>query len=477
MTGTRAAHRRGPTTVLRALSAVSLLLAGAVGAATGWGAVPLEVLALAVVGVAAGELVVLSIAVGRQRWPASVTEGAVAACLVAADGAWSVLAVGLGVVVAQRVRRAPRAHRRLDLARSLLAMALAAALSTALGGGIAAAAAGTAVYWLVSCTLLAAAVSTTSSRPLRSLLAARAPLSGLHASASASIGLLAAFLSAEAPLGLLALAVPAAVLWSTYDRAGRGGEARLFAELARGPGRTADASASLLVTAAARLLGGADVDLLVLTCDGPVEFAGDETGVPVRRALGSAALDQPWVLRALTGGGVRLGRVDGRPYVTTVLGAPDRPLAVLRARRQVGAPDFDRRELRLADVLAVQADAWLGEPLRGTAAVDQRAVGTTTALAGVRASAERLAGLAAGSGPLDRAVDAAVRELHALERAVAALLGAHAREATSVSVPAPRTPDSGAPATADREDVAPSPPSAAAASGADADWTTTGVLR
>ena len=471
---TRLSRRRAPAAVLRSLSAVCLLLAVAVGVATGWGAAPPGVLLLAVLGVAVGELAVRWSRQDRHGWPVSITEAAVAACLLTADGAWSVLALGLGVVVAQLVRRAPRLHRQLDLARSVLAMALAAALSSALGGGVLAACAGTAVYWLISGVLLAAAVSTTSSRPIRSLLALWAPRSGQQATASASIGLLAAYLWVEAPLALLGLAVPSVLIWSTYDRAARTGEARLFAELARSPGRTPDASASLLVTAAARLLGGADVDLLVLTGDGPVEFSGDESGVPTRRPAESAALDQPWVQAALSTGRAQLGRVDGRPHVTTVLGVADRPLAVLRARRPVDAPDFDRRELRLAGVLAGHADAWLSTPSgRSDPATDEGTVGATVALADVRASAERVAGLAAGDGPLDGATAELVRELHALERAVAALLGARAQDVRPALVPLPRAPGAGAQPLRAQGSLG-APPNS---SMADGDWTTTGVLR
>ncbi len=198
-----------------------------------------------------------------------------------------------------------------------------------------------AAFWLVNYVLVAIAVSLTSQRPFRSLVTSSAPLSALHTAGNTSIGLLAAYLAhRRAPLGLLGLVVPLALLWSSYDQqARRSAEARLFAELARGQeretGRSSDVSAQVVVTAAARLLGGADVELVLLAADGPVRYVGDETGVPDRRRVGSDVFDEPWVLRALGRAGRRGRRAtDGRPVrVAPSSATPTRPLAVLRARR------------------------------------------------------------------------------------------------------------------------------------------------
>jgi hypothetical protein len=113
------------------------------------------------------------------------------------------------------------------------------------------------------------------------------------------------------------------------------------------------------VTATARLLGGADVELVLLAPDGPVRYVGDETGLPERRRVGSDVFDEPWILRALGESGVTADRQDGRPSLSAVLGDPEDPLAVLRARRGVDAAAFDRDELRLAQVLVGQAHGWL----------------------------------------------------------------------------------------------------------------------
>ena len=450
-----------PATVLRALAAACVLLAAVVCAATGWGTAPLWAVPLLALAVVAASPAATS-SDGRRRTVCSV-EAAVGAALVVGAGAWLVVGVGAGVVVAQRLRRSPRTHRQVELASRLLASALASAVTAIAGGSVAAACAGTAIFWGAGCTLLAGAVSITSRRPLRSLLASQAPSSGVRAAGSGAIGVLAAYLALTAPPALLGLVVPAAAAWLTRDRPGTSGEARLLAELAREPGRTPDASAQLLVTAAARLLGGADVELLVLAADGPVCFVGDESGSPTTRI--PARLDEPWVQRALRGG-VQLGRDGRRPYVTTVLGRAGSPLAVLRARRPAGAAGFDRRELRLADLLGAQAVAWLSEPQPPVA--EQPQDGLATALVGVRGRAERLAGLAARPD----AVDEVVAELHALSQSVAVLLGARAL-AREVGQSAVRAPGTGAGEGA----VRPLVPSPRAPADDDPAWTTTGVLR
>ena len=407
---------------LRPLAAGCGVLAGAVAAASGWGGVPLPVVALLATVVAAAELVVLPARLGPSRWAASLTEGAVGACLLVGNGAWSVVAVGVGVGVAQTVRRCPRRKRELDLAVRLLATALAQAVCGAVGGGLVGALAGLAVFWLLTCVLLAVAVAAVSARPLLSLVVWIAQRSALHTAGSACLGLLAAWLALRAPLGLLGVALGVAVAHSASGHAAcRRGESRLFAHLAQLPERTPDASAQLLVTAAARLLQGADVELVVLDGGLARRFTGDERG----RSDGSydvIALDEPWVLDALTSGGVRCAREDDRPTLSAALHRPGRPRAVVRARRAAGAPDFDRRDLRNVDVLVARADAWL------VARVDGVEVAREPAVVRMRASVERLDALAArGAGGAQVGA-----ELHELERAVAALLGSAGLPAAAV---------------------------------------------
>src|SRR5262249_56398599 len=127
-----------------------------------------------------------------------------------------------------------------------------------------------------------------------------------------------------------------------------------------------------------------------------------------------------------------------------------RPLAVLIAWRPVRAARFTRADEQLARVLASQAESWLSVADL-TAQADEarsevevyRAAGrvlgdmgaeTAPALVVLRESSDRLARLANrfdGPDPVSQIVD----ELHAVERAVASLLGAIALAQPPESVP------------------------------------------
>jgi hypothetical protein len=458
---------------LVALGAALITLAAVVfdswGAAMWWG-VP----ALAV-GVALSEVAVVSLQFGRQTWAFSLTESVLGAAWVLHPGAWSVFGVMVGVLVAQVALKRPRIKKQFNIAMFSCATALGSLVAGVTGGYIAGAVAGLAVFFLVNHTLVAMAVAATSRRPVLPLLMNSMPLSALHMAGNSSIGLLAAFLAGAAPLGLLGLLVPLALLWSSYDQqTRRSQEARLFAELAAGQerasGRSSDVSAQVVVTAAARLFGGADVDMLLLAADGPVRYVGDEISRPQRLRVDADVFDEPWVMRALGARGIATGIENGRPWCSAVLGDPDEPQAVLVARRMVGSAPFGRREIRLAEVLVGQADSWLSVADlsdRAKAAKRQaevaedaaRALGdigaaTAPSLLVLRESADRLARLAENDGRVDDIIE----ELHMVERAVASLLGAVAL-------------------AADPDLVAAEDPGAAVPVRASADWTTTGVLR
>jgi hypothetical protein len=285
-----------------------------------------------------------------------------------------------------------------------------------------------------------------------------------------------------APLGLLGLMVPLALLWSSYDQqTRRSQEARLFAELAAGQerasARSSDTSAMVVVSAAARLFGGADVEMVLLAADGPVRYAGDETSAPRRLRVDAEVFDEPWVMRALGARGVSTGVEDGRPFCSAALGSTDSPQAVLIARRATGSAPFDRRETRLAEVLVGQAESWLSvsdlsdQVSTATERVEAadhtaRALGdigaaTAPALRVLGESADRLARLAQSQG----GVDDIVEELHLVERAVASLLGAVALAAD----PELARMDGD---LAGAGNLSPLPTARAGT-----DWTTTGVLR
>jgi hypothetical protein len=468
--------RGSSATVVRASAWSGLLLALALAAVSGWGSVPWwSPLALGLV-VTLAQVAVVPLQLGRQRWPFSLTEAALGAALVASTGAWSVVSVAVGVAVAQRLR-AQRVDGNVEVAQFAVAVALAQAVAGMVGGDVLGACAGLAVFWVVKHVLVGVAGSLVSGDRLRPLLLSAAPLSAVHTAGSCSVGLLAAFLAREAPLGLLGLVVPLALLWSSYDQQTRGAaEARLYAELAQGQeratGRSSQVSASVVVTAAARLLGGADVELVLLTADGPVRYHADEAGGAQGRRVRPGAFDPPWALRALGQTGVVTGTDEAGPWLSALIGTPDAPAAVLRARRPGGAGGFGRRETRLVDVLVVQAETWLSaaqtsalppraahpghraDPTEQAArALGDVGAATAPALSMLRESADRLARLAETPDGVEHIVE----ELHHVERAVASLLGAVAlaAEPDLLRLPEP--------------DERPRPESAS-------DWTTTGVL-
>jgi hypothetical protein len=300
-----------------------------------------------------------------------------------------------------------------------------------------------AAWWIVNQMLSAAPIAIVGRQPYWRMVFEGSSLHVIHAAAMTSLGLLSAWLVVNAPLGLLGLLVPVVIMWISLDeQTSRAAEARLFAELARGQEQAAalstDASARVVLTAAARVLGGTDVEMVLFEHAGPVVYTGDETGVTCRQAQ-PGALDKPWLLRALGARRVVTGIEEGRPYCSAVIGDVEEPLAVLVARRQHGAGAFGRRESALVEVLIGAARSWLTEGelaasrddalARVDAAHDAaRALGglgaqTAPALGVLRNSAIRLAELASrpdGAGAMDSIVD----ELRAVERAVASLLGA-----------------------------------------------------
>lgn len=465
---------------VRLLAGIALLAGVAAAVVTGWGSVVWWAAPLLAVAVVVAEIAVVHLSFGRQRWTFSLTEGAIAAAFVYEAGAWTVASVVSGVFVAQLLRHQERLKVEFNVGQFAAGTALGAAFAHVVGGGIAGAIGGMGLFWLVNNLMVAWAMSLMSDQRLWSLLWASAPLAAVHSAGTSSIGLLAAWLAEHAPLGLLGLVVPLLLLWLSYDeQTARAAEARLFAELARlqerASGRSVDVSAQVVLTAAARLFGGADVEMVLMTADGAAHYIGDETGVS-RHRVDPSVLDSGWVIRALAGSTISTGVEDGRPFCSAVLGGGDAPLAVLIARRTVGSAGFGRREAMLAEVLSQQAESWLSvaelaksrdEALAHAEAAEgaARALGdlgahTAPALVVLRESANRLARLAETQGPAS--VGEIVDELYAVERAVASLLGAIALAADPeiTSLDAHQAPAA----------------EVSSSSRAVTDWTTTGVL-
>jgi hypothetical protein len=429
-------------TRVRLLAAAALLITVGAGLLDGWGHPAWYAVPVLAIAVGAAETAVVHLSFGRQRWTFSLTEAAIAIAFVHSPHAWTVLAVAAGVLFAQLIRHQEPLKVHFNVAQFTAATALGAGFAFLVGGGVPGAIGGMGIFWLVNNLLIAAAMSIMSEQKLRSLLWASAPLASIHSVGTSGIGILAAWLAVNAPLGLLALVVPMLLLWLSYDeQTSRAAEAQLYAELARlqekASGRSVDVSAQVVLTAAARLFASDDVEMVLMGEEGPVHYAGDAEGV-VRRRVDPDALDEPWVLRALGERGAVTGNDNGRPWCATVLGGHDAPLAVLVARRPLGASAFGRRETMLAEVLVQQAESWLSiaelaasrdEALAQAEAAEDaaRALGdlgadTAPSLVVLRESANRLARLAATDGPAS--VHEIVDELYAVERAVASLLGA-----------------------------------------------------
>jgi hypothetical protein len=431
------------TARVRLIAAGSLALTAFGCTATGWGSPRWMALPLLALVVAITEIAVVHLSAGRQRFTFSLTEGAIGAAYVFAPGAWTVVAVTTGLLIAQVVRRQERLKLEFNVCQFAAGTALGAAMAQVVGGGVAGAVSGMAMFWLANIVLVSWAMSVVTAQRMWVLLVSSAPLAAVHSAGISSLGILGAWLTQQAPLGLVALVVPLLLLWLSYDeQTARAAEARLFAELARlqeqASGRSIDVSAQVVLTAAARLFGGADVEMVLMAADGPVHYVGDEHGVG-RQRVAPDVLDRGWVIRSLGGPTIQTGVEDGRGYCSAVLGGGDAPLAVLIARRPHGSSGFGRREAMLAEVLAQQAESWLSVAelaksrdaarAQAEAAEDAaRALGdigahTAPALVVLRESANRLARLAGSdSGPT--AVGEIVDELYAVERAVASLLGA-----------------------------------------------------
>jgi hypothetical protein len=462
---------------VRLLAVLACVLTAVSGPLNGWGHPAWYAVPLLAIAVGAAETAVVHLSFGRQRWTFSLTEAAIAVAFVHSPRAWTILAVAAGVLFAQLVRHQEQLKVEFNVAQFAAATALGASFAHLVGGGVPGAISGMGVFWLINNLMIASAMSIMTKQKFRSLLWASAPLASVHSVGTSGIGILAAWLVINGPLGLLALIVPLLLLWISYDeQTARAAEAQLYAELARlqerSGGRSVDVSAQVVLTAAARLFASDDVEMVLMAADGPVHYAGDADGV-VRRRVDADALDEPWVLRALGERGAVTGTENGRPWCATALGGQEAPLAVLVARRPVGASGFGRRETMLAEVLVQQAESWLSiaelaasrdEALAHAEAAEDaaRALGdlgadTVPTLAVLRESANRLARLAATEGPAS--VHEIVDELHAAERAVASLLGA-------IAIAAETDLGRGIPIDVDGQ----------SAPRAGADWTTTGVL-
>lgn len=434
---------RRQRTVL-ATAIIVAFAAVAVAVDVGWGQPAWWALPGLALAAALNEKYSTRVIVGRQSMTFGLTDAFLAAALLLAPGAWVAVTIVFGYGAVLISRRVAWLKTVYNLANFAYASATAVMVTLLLGSGLVPALFGVLAFAVVNHLLTAVAVSLSTGRACGLVLRDTGLLPLLIAGGNASVGLLGGWLALYEPFGLLGLVIPVSLLWWSYaQQAKRVAEARLFEELARGHeqilGASVDSSAQVVVTAAARMFGGAEVELLLRHPDGLMEYVGDEHGLTERRRADPHAFGASWVLRALAARAVTTGSEGGRPYCTSVLGEHDRPLAVLIVRRPPRAALFTRADEQLARVLAGQAESWLSVADL-TAKADEalgevevykaagRVLGdlgadTAPALVVLRESSDRLARLANrfdGPDPVSQIVD----ELHSVERAVASLLGA-----------------------------------------------------
>jgi hypothetical protein len=471
-TGVRIGVNR-PGAWITAVAALSAALAVVLSLVAGWGSPPWWALPLMALAVGCAERASVRLVVGRQAFVFALNDAFLAVGLVLAPGVWLPIAYVIGVGLAQV--RTSWFKLRFNLAMHGFSVVTGVLVTQALGGGLVAACAGLLTIYGLNHLLVSVPVALTTKQSYGQVLVLSGTLGLIHFAGTASLGLLGAWLAVHAPAGLLGLVVPLGLLWWSYQQqTRRTSEATLYAELARGQervGGSADASTEVVVTAAARLFGAAEVEMLVHHPDGLLRYVGDETGVISRVRVDADALDAPWVMRALAARGVFVGLDGSRPFCSAVLGDPERPQAVLVAYRPEKAAPFTRADVQLAEVLVRQAESWLsvaelsarrdealgraeayGAANRVLGEVSQE---TVPALSVLRESAHRLSRLATRFDGPD-AVDEIVAELYSVERAVASLLGAIALASDAV---APALTSTGS-----------------APARTDAEWTTTGRL-
>lgn len=405
-----------------------------------WWALPLGVAGFALVAWLGGFPTV-----SRTRWASAPVDALAGLCLALDPGAWLVLCVALGVTIAQALRDVPLRRAADTIVRAMTASAAGTATSVAVDGvphaTSVAAAAGVLAWWLTGHALAVLAVSRTTGRSPRTLFLGRAGATLPGAVQGAALGITSAWLVLYAPAGLLGLTAPLVLVITTHLHGVRSmAETQILRELlgaqsGRGEGqpgrRTMDDSVQLVMTSAARLLGGADVEVLALGADGALRYAGRERGDAARTRVPAGAYDDPWVRRCLlpsapgASARARRGLDKRRPVLAVRLGPAGSAGAVLIARRPEGAAAFTRGDSAMAEALATRTAGWLPTALLGSEPAVADDGPHAGALSSVSAAALRLGRLAdVGTrvgGHVD--VDAVVDELRDLERAVAALLG------------------------------------------------------
>ncbi len=418
---------------------------------------------------ALSSLLDISLPIGHTQWQVRGLDAAGAALLLLCPGPglWLAAGMGAGMLIAASRATGGRRWRSFEYATvsALLQTAVAVTVTCALRygglGPVPSALVGLLFGTLTRHGMSAGGVALTARRPLLGLLLPRLPAQIYTTGGNGAVGLLIGWLVLHAPLGIAGLAVPGLLVASAYElQARRSAEAKLYAALAieqqRASGRSLEQSVAVLMTVAARILGGADVELLLSGPEGLVRYVGDESGVSGRTRVDPSAFDAPWVRQLLGRSSVHIGHDDGRPSCAFSVGTGGATRAVVVARRPLGGSTFTRGDAVFARALARQAYPWLTP-------TQELAMARHPRLEVVREIARRI--LAAPEPTSDPQWSRLLLdEVHRLERAIAALLGS----APGGAIPSPRhpddVPDSDEPASPNN-DPGPAP-----------EWTTTGRL-
>ena len=261
--GVRIGENR-PAAWITAVAALSAALAVVLTLVAGWGSPAWWALPAMALAVGCAERASVRLVVGRQAFVFALNDAFLAVGLVLAPGAWLPIAYVIGVGLAQA--RTSWFKLRFNLAMHGFSVAAGVVVTQAFGGGLVAACAGLLTIYGINHLLVSVPVSLTTKQSYGRVLVLSGTLGLIHFAGTASLGLLGAWLAVHAPAGLLGLVVPLGLLWWSYQQqTRRTSEATLYAELARGQervGGSADASTEVVVTAAARLFGAAEVEML-----------------------------------------------------------------------------------------------------------------------------------------------------------------------------------------------------------------------
>ena len=266
---------------------VLIVLGGFIAVFAGWGAPPwwafLALTAAAIVTERASVRIVLG---GQQGVSFALNDAVMAVAFLLLPGAWIGVAMPLGYLIGKLGKR-PWIKLSFNFAQHFFAIVSGVLVAGLLGNDIFGAAVGIATYAVINHLVVAIPVAVTSDVSYRRVLVAMGPIAIIHTAGNASVGLLAGWLAINSPVGLLGLVVPIGLLWWSYEQqTRRAAEAQLFAELARGQerlGGSMDASAQVVLSAAAHVFGGAQVEMLLRHPEGVLRYVVDHTGATSRR--------------------------------------------------------------------------------------------------------------------------------------------------------------------------------------------------